>query len=634
MKDDLGIDISELKEKEEFNEEIVEDLEDTNEETIEKSEVSEEVKEEKIEATEEKEEEKKEEVKEDKKDNKPKRKLSKKDKIIIGVVLVLIVIAGVVACLLLNKKEDKGTKADVVEVANYDVITYDSEGKLESLSDKYIVEYGDKQNKILNKNAEVLYVEDKNDDEEVYFELGQNDKVYKVTSTVKTVTNKKEVECFVDPNEENNEENNDSEELENKPAEEKKCYDEEQIDEVTRVIYEIDLNKGEAKKITDVVDRGSSDIKPVYNKTLKEGYRFIGLSSNSENGKIIYTVDGKTINTKYDELYGTEFIAGTQEEIDADNGNLIYTNEVGQKYYQGIYNYEKDKVVVKADYQDINMRILKNENYAALKNDKYGAISKTGAKVLDFDYELLFGTGKHIVAVKDSKIAILTNDYKKITDHIFKYQKRSKDDFYAEFYCCGGGFNNLETYELNSGLLLVINNEDDYYSFSKKDINGANKSLKSPYAIHEAYLIKDDGTYKRVTEYGIGLIGDLIYTRDKTGKIFTFYDHELNKKFDITVSSSDYNLNEFFEGAILLENKDKLYYSLIDGKPTTVDKVEYVYNVNDDIVVKGKDIYSIYVKDKEVSKIEKDYYSKENIEKSDNEIIYIGEKNYIRIIKK
>lgn len=196
---------------------------------------------------------------------------------------------------------------------------------------------------------------------------------------------------------------------------------------------------------------------------------------------------GKVINEEYKDYYVL---------VDDEYQVTGYVIQTSNNTY-GLMNKE-GKVVSNTDYDEIGnidpviFNDYNDQYITALKNDKYGVIDiTTGNIIVDFNYDELHINGTAIINVKDGLLYpidkegndILNNGYSyiygcndiyvvaknkelNIVDNNENILNQSPIAIYEEYnYNDSNTFNNIDTYQLENIIYIVLKNGDEYIEY-------------------------------------------------------------------------------------------------------------------------------------------------------------------------
>ncbi len=336
---------------------------------------------------------------------------------------------------------------------------------------------------------------------------------------------------------------------------------------------------------------------------------FAGLEySESEDKKtFIYSLTGDKNELEGYTLLGDTQITGAGQEFVTRNKKYISFG----KEKEGLYNLETNEVAIPATYDHIYATY--NNSFVAVKNGKAGIINEKQKKLTSIEYDFVDINNGFYVVSKNKKLAIMDEKYKLVTDFVFAYQ----GDKYNYKPCCMET-NSFAAYKRGSKYLLITNKLNSDVEYSK----------------NEAYLISSDGKYETIKEDNYELIDEDIYLIQKDEAKVRFYDKALNFKYEIDLSSYDFDLDDIYfdkAGNTLLIPEKGIYFNYTSGEE--LENKEVIYeNMNVKLEYLDKKI-NIKVDDKDIHALvtDEDYPEIKNIEKGfyivgSNEIVLFKEK--------
>lgn len=219
---------------------------------------------------------------------------------------------------------------------------------------------------------------------------------------------------------------------------------------------------------------------------------------------------------------------------------LVSQYKNNRKYY-GIYDMKKERILLPCDYE---MLLEVNEStYVATYNGKTGIIDKTGKNLVDYVYDFIEPHEDYYIICKDNKMAIMDTDFTIKTDFIFPYQ----------------------------GVKYSITQPNAFYSTKIKDkiLLTVNYDSKNNYLVNCTYVIKPDYSYE-VIEAKNFYYGDLFYSYNDQTNLYTIYDEDLNKLYDLDLAKYNYEktilLRKVNDVTIAAKLDKDIYFSYETGE--------------------------------------------------------------------
>lgn len=324
------------------------------------------------------------------------------------------------------------------------------------------------------------------------------------------------------------------------------------------------------------------------------GFAGLEYTNMEDRSTVIYSLEGKKAELEGYNLLGDTEITGAGQEFITHNKKYI---SFGSEK-EGLYNLDTQEVAIPATYDHIYATY--NNSFVVVKNGKAGIINEKQKKLTSLEYDFIDINNGFYVVAKNKKLAIMDNNYKMVTDFVFAYQGGT----YNYKLCCMET-NSFVAFKRGSKYLLITNQETTDVTFAK----------------NEAYLISSDGKYETIKEDGYELLDDDIYLLQKDENKVKFYDKALNYKFDIDLTSYDFDLDDiYFEKAgntLFIPEKD-IYYNYTSGEE--LEKKEIIYeNMNVrleyldkkiNVKVDDKDVHTLVVDSQypEIEYIDKGFY--------------------------
>lgn len=362
---------------------------------------------------------------------------------------------------------------------------------------------------------------------------------------------------------------------------------------------------------------GFTAVKSTYDETMME-----------VNKSYIYTLDGEEAECNDYQLFGDSIYLknGAREIITFDSRYVVINGISRDAKKYGLYDLESKKVVIKPQYEGLFTN--KDDAYIAIKNGKYGVVSKSLKRIVEFQYDFIDKNEDYYVVGLGEKMAIMDNNYKMLTKAEFDYQKSSENIVYDYLYD-GKYFNTFTSKKIGNKYVLVTNNRE-----LMEDIS---------YEKHETYVISEDGKYEIIeaNEFVMDEESSLIYAYDKESKVYTFYDENMKEKFKIDISGYDYDKRAVVslknENTIVIQLDSEIYYRYEDGKE--IEKLEDYETVHNGVTVsyshRNKEV-TYRIDNKELAKVSlkgendvKNYF----VHLSDEAFYFVTDKNYIVVYK-
>lgn len=246
-------------------------------------------------------------------------------------------------------------------------------------------------------------------------------------------------------------------------------------------------------------------------------------------------------------LYGDNDIA--KEDINnivTFNSRYIvvreFANGVRTNNY-GLYDIEDKKIYIKPQYEGLYTD--ESDTYIAIKNGKAGIINNKLKKIVNFEYDFIDKNDGYYIVAKNNKMAIMDSDYKLISKFDFDYQA-SSDNISYSYVKNEDTYNTFKSTKINDKYILTINNKEYMNQLT--------------YDKHDTYIINSDGTYKTIVanEFEVDDESSMIYSFDKSKKVYTFYDKEFIEKCSIDISSYDYSKRAIIN--LINENTVRIWF--------------------------------------------------------------------------
>lgn len=346
---------------------------------------------------------------------------------------------------------------------------------------------------------------------------------------------------------------------------------------------------------------------------------------NDVKKSLIYTLSGSEFELKDYQFYGDSVTLkkGARDVITFDQKYIIISS-IEDKNKFGLYDIENNKVIIKPQYEGLYTN--KEDEYIAIKNKKYGIITKSLKKIVDFQYDFIDKNDSYYVVSKNNKMAIMNEDYKLVTDFAFDYQGSSSNILY-NYLNDGMSFKTFAIQKVLDNYVLTINN-NEYLE-------------KLNYDKHETYFINKNGEYKTIVanEFYVGDKKELIYGYDKEKRVYTFYNQNLEEKFKIDISGYDYEERAIVSlvnaNTLKIKLDSEIYYDYETGEEieeikdsdATIDDVKVFFNG------RNKEI-SYKVDDKELATMKgNEEFSEYLVKVSDQLYYFITEKEYLVLYK-
>lgn len=319
-------------------------------------------------------------------------------------------------------------------------------------------------------------------------------------------------------------------------------------------------------------------------------------NSDMVHSNTIYKLSGEESYLGDFTLESEEQLLDMAEDYYIVNNNYVVISEnVDDTSLFGIYDLNKDEVVVEPNYDAIYA--TNKDAFIVEKDGKTGIINSKRKLLVDYEYDFIHDNDDFYVVSKKNKLAIMNSDYELVTDFSFDFQgywDREPEYYYK--LCCAN-FNTFKVYKHNDRYVLTIN-------------YGLYGAAEDGYKKNESYIISEDGSYLTIEANLFEINGDYATAYLFESKELIVYETEEFKEL-YRLDFSDYDYDEMinskmFGDSLIVSLDSALYYNIEDGKEKdetvlyTKDNVTFKYNYEEDTVVAlvdGKtfefDIYNV-----------------------------------------